>query len=131
MPSSFNKKAKTINVNLTQDEYNKIQKLAEIRHLNPTSYTKLVALGNRIKPTVIKSEDDTNDLHEIIEQLKKDNEALKSDVEAFRVKANLLDELLTHVNENAYIDFNGFRDDEELRYKLKNIKQNEGGVTFE
>ncbi|MDE4961420.1 hypothetical protein, partial [Francisella tularensis] len=69
--------------------------------------------------------------NEIIEQLKKDNEALKSDVEAFRVKANLLDELLTHVNENAYIDFNGFRDDEELRYKLKNIKQNEGGVTFE
>ena len=74
---------------------------------------------------------DSNDSNEIIEQLKKDNEALKSDVEAFRVKANLLDELLTHVNENAYIDFNGFRDDEELRYKLKNIKQNEGGVTFE
>jgi len=140
MPSSFNKKAKTINVNLTQDEYNKIQKLAEIRHLNPTSYTKQVALGNRIKPTVIEYpqeqttiEDDesTNSLHEVNEQLKKDNEALKSDVEAFRVKANLFDELLTHVNENAYIDFNGFRDDEELRYKLKNIKQNEGGVTFE
>ena len=140
MPSSFNKKAKTINVNLTQDEYNKIQKLAEIRHLNPTSYTKQVALGNRIKPTVIEypqeqttldDYNDSNDLNEIIEQLKNDNEALKSDVEAFRVKANLLDELLTHVNENAYIDFNGFRDDEELRYKLKNIKQNEGGVTFE
>ena len=140
MPSSFNKKAKTINVNLTQDEYDKIQKLAEIRHLNPTSYTKQVALGNRIKPTVIEypqeqttldDYNDSNDSNEIIEQLKKDNEALKSDVEAFRVKANLLDELLTHVNENAYIDFNGFRDDEELRYKLKNIKQNEGGVTFE
>lgn len=140
MPSAFNKKAKTINVNLTQDEYNKIQKLAEIRHLNPTSYTKQVALGNRIKPTVIEYPqeqttlddcNDSNDSNEIIEQLKKDNEALKSDVEAFRVKANLLDELLTHVNENAYIDFNGFRDDEELRYKLKNIKQNEGGVTFE
>ena len=140
MPSSFNKKAKTINVNLTQDEYNKIQKLAEIRHLNPTSYTKQVALGNRIKPTVIEypqeqttldDYNDSNDSNEIIEQLKKDNEALKSDVEAFRVKANLLDELLTHVNENAYIDFNGFRDDEELRYKLKTIKQNEGGVTFE
>lgn len=140
MPSTFNKKAKAIHLNLTQDEYNKIQKLAEIRHLNPTSYTKQVALGNRIKPTVIEYpqeqttiEDDesTNNLHEVNEQLKKDNEALKSDVEAFRVKANLLDELLTHVNENAYIDFNGFRDDEELRYKLKTIKQNEGGVTFE
>lgn len=140
MPSAFNKKAKAIHLNLTQDEYNKIQKLAEIRHLNPTSYTKQVALGNRIKPTVIEYPqeqttlddcNDSNDSNEIIEQLKKDNEALKSDVEAFRVKANLLDELLTHVNENAYIDFNGFRDDEELRYKLKNIKQNEGGVTFE
>ncbi|WP_144467821.1 MULTISPECIES: hypothetical protein [Bacillales] len=140
MPSAFNKKAKAIHLNLTQDEYNKIQKLAEIRHLNPTSYTKQVALGNRIKPTVIEypqeqktldDYNDSNDSNEIIEQLKKDNEALKSDVEAFRVKANLLDELLTHVNENAYIDFNGFRDDEELRYKLKNIKQNEGGVTFE
>lgn len=140
MPSAFNKKAKAIHLNLTQDEYNKIQKLAEIRHLNPTSYTKQVALGNRIKPTVIEYpqeqttiEDDesTNNLHEVNEQLKKDNEALKSDVEAFRVKANLLDEFLTHMNENAYIDFNGFRDDEELRYKLKNIKQNEGGVTFE
>ena len=140
MPSAFNKKAKAIHLNLTQDEYNKIQKLAEIRHLNPTSYTKQVALGNLIKPTVIEypqeqttldDYNDSNDSNEIIEQLKKDNEALKSDVEAFRVKANLLDELLTHVNENAYIDFNGFRDDEELRYKLKNIKQNEGGVTFE
>ena len=140
MPSAFNKKAKAIHLNLTQDEYNKIQKLAEIRHLNPTSYTKQVALGNRIKPTVIEYPqeqttlddfNDSNDSNEIIEQLKKDNEALKSDVEAFRVKANLLDELLTHVNENAYIDFNGFRDDEELRYKLKTIKQNEGGVTFE
>lgn len=140
MPSAFNKKAKAIHLNLTQDEYNKIQKLAEIRHLNPTSYTKQVALGNRIKPTVIEypqeqttldDYNDSNDSNEIIEQLKKDNEELKSDVEAFRVKANLLDELLTHVNENAYIDFNGFRDDEELRYKLKNIKQNEGGVTFE
>ena len=122
------------------EEYEKIKQLAEIRHLNPTSYTKLTALGNRIKPTVIEypqeqttldDYNDSNDSNEIIEQLKKDNEALKSDVEAFRVKANLLDELLTHVNENAYIDFNGFRDDEELRYKLKNIKQNEGGVTFE
>lgn len=140
MPSAYNRKAKVINLNLTIEEYEKIKQLAEIRHLNPTSYTKLTALGNRIKPTVIEypqeqttldDYNDSNDSNEIIEQLKKDNEALKSDVEAFRVKANLLDELLTHVNENAYIDFNGFRDDEELRYKLKNIKQNEGGVTFE
>lgn len=123
MPSSFNKKAKTINVNLTQDEYNKIQKLAEIRHLNPTSYTKLVALGNRIKPTVIKSEDDTSGLHEIIEQLKNSNSNLKSERETFKEKANLFDLFLEHVNENAFIDFDSFKHDTELRKAIMNFKK--------
>ena len=123
MPSSFNKKAKTINVNLTQDEYDKIQKLAEIRHLNPTSYTKLVALGNRIKPTVIKSEDDTSGLHEIIEQLKNSNSTLKSERETFKEKANLFDLFLEHVNENAFIDFDSFKHDTELRKAIMNFKK--------
>ena len=123
MPSSFNKKAKTINVNLTQDEYDKIQKLAEIRHLNPTSYTKLVALGNRIKPTVIKSEDDTSGLHEIIEQLKNSNSTLKSERETFKEKANLFDLFLEHVNENAFIDFDSFKHDTELRKAIMNLKK--------
>ena len=123
MPSSFNKKAKTINVNLTQDEYNKIQKLAEIRHLNPTSYTKLVALGNRIKPTVIKSEDDTSGLHEIIEQLKNSNSTLKSERETFKEKANLFDLFLEHVNENAFIDFDSFKHETELRKAIMNFKK--------
>ena len=101
MPSAFNKKAKAIHLNLTQDEYNKIQKLAEIRHLNPTSYTKQVALGNRIKPTVIEYpqeqttiEDDesTNNLHEVNEQLKKDNEALKSDKHALQQRNDQLED---------------------------------------
>ncbi|MES6512662.1 hypothetical protein U6T49_12180 [Cutibacterium acnes] len=123
MPSSVNKKAKTINVNLTQDEYNKIKKLAEIRHLNPTSYTKLVALGNRIKPTVIKSEDNTSDLHEIIEQLKSSNNTLKSEREIFKEKANLFDLFLEHVNENAFIDFDSFKNDTELRKAIMNFKK--------
>ena len=123
MPSSFNKKAKTINVNLTQDEYDKIQKLAEIRHLNPTSYTKLVALGNRIKPTVIKSEDDTSGLHEIIEQLKNSNSTLKSERDIFKEKANLFDLFLEHVNENAFIDFDSFKHDTELRKAIMNLKK--------
>ena len=123
MPSSFNKKAKTINVNLTQDEYDKIQKLAEIRHLNPTSYTKLVALGNRIKPTVIKSEDDTSNLHEIIEQLKNSNSTLKSERDIFKEKANQFDLFLEHVNENAFIDFDSFKHDTELRKAIMNLKK--------
>ena len=140
MTKKQSSKEKILTVRVSQEQYKKIQDLAYIRSMNTTEYIRQTAVGNRIKPTVIEypqeqttldDYNDSNDSNEIIEQLKKDNEALKSDVEAFRVKANLLDELLTHVNENAYIDFNGFRDDEELRYKLKTIKQNEGGVTFE
>ncbi|MEX3459715.1 hypothetical protein, partial [Staphylococcus hominis] len=117
--------------NLTQDEYNKIQKLAEIRHLNPTSYTKLVALGNRIKPTVIKSEDDTNDLHEIIEQLKNSNSTLKSERDTFKEKANLFDLFLEHVNENAFIDFDSFKHDTELRQAIVNFKKVGGQICLD
>lgn len=146
MPSSFNKKAKTINVNLTQDEYNKIQKLAEIRHLNPTSYTKQVALGNRIKPTVIEYpqeqttiEDDesTNNLHEVNEQLKKDNEALKSDkhalqqrndqleddIEQFKQENDVFHRLLEHFDSTAFMNFHTYRDDELLKNEIKRLKE--------
>ena len=146
MPSSFNKKAKTINVNLTQDEYNKIQKLAEIRHLNPTSYTKQVALGNRIKPTVIEYpqeqttiEDDesTNNLHEVNEQLKKDNEALKSDkhalqqrndqleddIEQFKQENDVFHRLLEHFDSTAFMNFNTYRDDRPLKNAIKRLKE--------
>lgn len=101
MPSAHNRKAKAINLNLTLEEYEKIKQLAEIRHLNPTSYTKQVALGNRIKPTVIEYpqeqttiEDDesTNNLHEVNEQLKKDNEALKSDKHALQQRIDQLED---------------------------------------
>ena len=146
MPSTFNKKAKTINVNLTQDEYNKIQKLAEIRHLNPTSYTKQVALGNRIKPTVIEypqeqttldDYNDSNDSNEIIEQLKKDNEALKSDkhalqqrndqleddIEQFKQENDVFHRLLEHFDSTAFMNFHTYRDDELLKNAIKRLKE--------
>ncbi|WP_440857970.1 plasmid mobilization protein, partial [Staphylococcus shinii] len=47
MTDQNHKKAKTININLTEDEYEKVKQLAEIRNLNPTAYTRLTALGNR------------------------------------------------------------------------------------
>ena len=123
MPSSFNKKAKTINVNLTQDEYNKIQKLAEIRHLNPTSYTKLVALGNNDTDYIKTESNDTNDLNEMIEQLKSSNNTLKDERDALREKAHLFDLFLEHVNENAFIDFDSFKHDTELRKAIMNFKK--------
>jgi hypothetical protein len=33
--------------------HEKVKVLAEDRNLNPTAYTRLVALGNRIKPTAV------------------------------------------------------------------------------
>ncbi|PTK40488.1 hypothetical protein BUZ69_14190, partial [Staphylococcus saprophyticus] len=54
MPSQDQKKAKTININLTEEENEKVRALAQIRDLNPTAYTRLAALGNRIKPTDIE-----------------------------------------------------------------------------
>jgi len=146
MPSAFNKKAKAIHLNLTQDEYNKIQKLAEIRHLNPTSYTKQVALGNRIKPTVIEYpqeqttiEDDesTNNLHEVNEQLKKDNEALNSDkhalqqrndqleddIEQYKRENEIFHRLLEHFDSTAFMNFNTYRDDRPLKKEIKRLKE--------
>ena len=123
MSKTSKRKAKTININLTEKEYEKVKHFAELRNMNPTSYARLVALGNRIKPTVIKSEDDTNDLHEIIEQLKNSNSTLKSERDIFKEKANLFDLFLEHVNENAFIDFDSFKHDTELRKAIMNFKK--------
>lgn len=54
MASQNHKKAKTISINLTDEEYEKVKQLAEIRDLNPTAYTRLAALGNRIKSTIVE-----------------------------------------------------------------------------
>lgn len=146
MPSAHNRKAKVINLNLTLEEYEKIKQLAEIRHLNPTSYTKQVALGNRIKPTVIEYpqeqttiEDDesTNSLHEVNEQLKKDNEALKSDkhalqqrndqleddIEQFKQENDVFHRLLEHFDSTAFMNFHTYRDDELLKNAIKRLKE--------
>ena len=120
-----------LTVRVSEQQYEKIKDLAEIRDLNVTEYMRLVSCGNRIKPTVIEKIGTQNDSNEIVEQLKKDNEALKSDAEALREKANILDRFLPHINENAYINFNSFKDDDQLREALKELKQNEGGITFQ
>lgn len=47
MPNQDQKKAKIINVSLTEEEYERVRTLAQIGDLNPTSYTRLAALVNR------------------------------------------------------------------------------------
>ncbi len=45
--------------------------LAEDRNLNPTAYTRLVALGNRIKPTAVYPVDERiNELEKKMKLLK-------------------------------------------------------------
>lgn len=84
------KKDRTIAVRVTALQHKKIDQLASVRHMNIADYIRSTALGNRIKPTVIQKvekpiiQNDSNDSNEIIEQLKKDNEALKRDNEELK-----------------------------------------------
>ena len=96
MPKKQSSKEKISTVRVSQAQYKKIQDLAYIRSMYVTEYIRQTAVGNRIKPTVIEypkeqimmndsnSKNDTNNLYKVIEQLKKDNEALKSDRNALR-----------------------------------------------
>lgn len=117
MPSQDQKKAKTININLTEEEYEKVRALAQIRDLNPTAYTRLVALGNRIKPTVIEmpKEQIRIDEHEEIEKMRVENKELKEIVQTNTERVEAFNSLVKHVkSQNGYLDLNSYRNDEEL-----------------
>lgn len=140
MPDKNHKKAKTININLTEEEYDKVKVLAENRNLNPTAYTRLVALGNRIKPTAVYPSD------ERINELEKENESLKmqfkvdhnkdevskEDYENIEEKysevAKYMDtfkRFLQYVNDDAeYINLNGYKRDEQLKEEIRGVIQN-------
>ena len=120
MPRQDQKKAKTININLTEEEYEKVRALAQIRDLNPTAYTRLAALGNRIKPTVIEMPkeqltiEDTNEV-----------ETLKTQIQDNEQYVNVFQRLLKHIRDNGYIDFNSYKADKELFEDIKTIKNND------
>ena len=117
MPNQDQKKAKTINVSLTEEEYEKVRALAQIRDLNPTAYTRLTALGNRIKPTVIEvpNEQITIDEHEEIEKMRVENKELKEIVQRNTERVEAFNSLVKHVkSQNGYLDLNSYRNDEEL-----------------
>ena len=135
MPSQDQKKAKTININLTEEEYEKVKQLAEIRNLNPTAYTRLTALGNRIKPTVVYPAD------ERIDALEKENEDLKMKLMAgygqyevskedfenleeqyyrYAGYVNTFKDFLQYVQNDAeYINLNGYKNDEKLKEEIR------------
>jgi len=130
MADKSHRKAKTININLTEKEYKKVKALAEDRDLNPTAYTRLAALGNRIKPTVLYNTD------EHAEQLKKEKQTLemaletsvpKEDVElleaqceSYKTYIDTFKKFLQYVQEDAeYINLNGYKIDEQLKEEMK------------
>lgn len=122
MPSQDQKKAKTININLTEEEYEKVRALAQIRDLNPTAYTRLAALGNRIKPTVIEmpKEQITIDEHEEIEKLRTENQELKEQKKYDNERIEVLDKFIKYVNDKGYIDFKGYKQDFGLMQAMAN-----------
>ena len=125
MTDRNHKKAKTININLTEDEYEKVKQLAEIRNLNPTAYTRLTALGNRIKPTVVYPAD------ERIDALEKENEDLENLEEQYYQYAgyvNTFKDFLQYVQNDAeYINLNGYKNDEKLKEEIRDaIKEFNG-----
>ena len=135
MPDQNHKKAKTININLTEAEYEKVKQLAEVRDLNPTAYTRLTALGNRIKPTVVYPAD------ERINELEKENQDLKKQLMAgygqyevtredfdnleeqyyqYAGYVNTFKDFLKYVQNDAeYIDLNGYKNDEKLKAEIR------------
>ncbi|POA02593.1 hypothetical protein [Staphylococcus caprae] len=130
MPSAYNRKAKVINLNLTLEEYEKIKQLAEIRHLNPTSYTKLVALGNRIKPTVIEKTNIQNDSNGVNEQLKSDSQALQQRIDSLegvledvKEENEVFHRLLEYFDSTAFMNFNTYRNDRQLKNAIKRLKE--------
>jgi len=149
MPKKQSSKEKILTVRVSQAQYKKIQDLAYIRSMNVTEYIRQTAVGNRIKPTVIEypkeqttiddynSNNDTNDWHEIIEQLKNDNETLKSnnqelqqhihqledEIDPMRQENDVFHHLLQHFDSTAFLNFNTYRDDRSLKNAIKRLKE--------
>ena len=149
MSKKQNSKEKILTIRVSQSQYKKIQDLAYIRSMNVTEYIRQTAVGNRIKPTVIEypkeqttiddyiSNNDTNDWHEIIEQLKNDNETLKSnnqelqqhihqledEIDPMRQENDVFHHLLKHFDSTAFMNFNTYRDDRPLKNAIKRLKE--------
>lgn len=135
MLDKSHKKAKTININLTEEEYEKVKQLAEVRDLNPTAYTRLSALGNKIKPTVVYPANERIDTLELENQelktklmgsyekhevSKEDYENLEEQYYRYEDYVNTFKDFLQYVENDAeYINLNGYKNDEKLKENIR------------
>ncbi|WP_323703533.1 hypothetical protein P3T86_13925 (plasmid) [Staphylococcus nepalensis] len=125
MPSQNQKKTKTININLTEAEYEKVKQLAEIRDLNPTAYTRLVALGNRIKPTVVEMPSSQMTI-----EMNEDVEDLKSQAQANAYYANMFKRFASYIEDDRfYINLHEVQSDRELIQAIHQVKKNDNKKT--
>jgi len=102
-------KSKAITFRLSESEYEKVQKLAEQRHMNPTEYARHVALGNRIKPTIISVEHSSE---EDISTLEKENTKMKQ----------MIHSIQKHISENGFMNWHDYKNDEQAIHALKAIR---------
>ncbi|MDG0821089.1 hypothetical protein M4L89_14520 [Staphylococcus equorum] len=135
MPDKNHKKAKTININLTEEEYEKVKQLAEVRDLNPTAYTRLSALCNKIKPTIVYPANERIDTLEIENQelktklmgsygkhevSKEDYENLEEQYYRYEDYVNTFKDFLQYVQNDAeYINLSGYKNDEKLKSDIR------------
>lgn len=106
------KKSKAITFRLSESEYEKVQMLAEQRHMNATEYARHVALGNRIKPTVINIENDTT-LSEDLANVELENEEL----------LNMIHSIQDYIAENGFINWHEYKNDEVAVNSLLRMKR--------
>src|SRR5699024_638714 len=96
-----------------------LKQLAEIRNLNPTAYTRLVALGNRIKPTVVEmpSNQMTIDTDEDIEKY-------KSEAQSNAYYANMFKRFASYIEDDRfYINLHEVQSDRELIQAIHQAKK--------
>lgn len=125
------KREKTIAFTITEKEFEKIKQLAEIRHMNPTEYSRHVALGNRIKPTVVspnyKRGEDLSDLEKELEILRLENEQLKeyAKINYEKVKSVLkaVKQIQGAIADNGFVDWKLLsKEDKEALIYIRNLK---------
>ncbi|WP_432740461.1 hypothetical protein ABLV91_13145 (plasmid) [Staphylococcus equorum] len=93
--------------------------LAEIRNLNPTSYTWLVTLGNRIKPTVVEMPS-----RQITVDTNEDVKDLKSQDQSNAYYANMFKRFESYIENNRfYINLHEIQNDCELIRAIHQTKK--------
>lgn len=106
-----NQKEKVLTLRVSNNQYEKIQQLAQIREMNITEYIRNSAVGNRIKPTVIET--DNLDKEQRIQRLEKELYKAKEHEETLRHFLKCVQ------NNGEYINISKYKSDEMLKKRIR------------